>query len=197
MAPKIITTGFETSTVKKEIRSGNIKDLLLPVICCVGFIGSGRFKSSAMGKITATYNRYNNMIHRCYSEKDEHYSYYGGKGVKVSEDWHNFQNFADWYYKECEKLNLDPENNNYQLDKDLNSTGSSAKMYSIDNCKLITRQENVEAAWARNYVIISPSGERICFYNMAKFCRDNELTRPNLNKVLNGDRRHHKGWRKA
>ena len=36
------------------------------------------------------------MLHRCYKETDEHYDYYGGRGIKVCDDWHDFENFQNW-----------------------------------------------------------------------------------------------------
>ena len=36
------------------------------------------------------------MLHRCYKETDEHYDYYGGRGIKVCDDWHNFETFQEW-----------------------------------------------------------------------------------------------------
>ena len=36
------------------------------------------------------------MIHRCYKETDEHYDYYGGRGIKVCDDWHDFETFQKW-----------------------------------------------------------------------------------------------------
>ena len=36
------------------------------------------------------------MLHRCYKETDEHYDYYGGRGIKVCDDWHDFEAFQKW-----------------------------------------------------------------------------------------------------
>lgn len=36
------------------------------------------------------------ILHRCYKETDEHYDYYGGRGIKVCDDWHNFETFQEW-----------------------------------------------------------------------------------------------------
>jgi hypothetical protein len=48
---------------------------------------------------------------------------------------------------------------------------------------------------ARDFSLISPCGEIINAKNLTKFCRDNGLTRSNIQAVLRGDRAHHKGWR--
>ena len=36
------------------------------------------------------------MLHRCYKETDEHYDHYGGRGIKVCDDWHDFETFQKW-----------------------------------------------------------------------------------------------------
>jgi hypothetical protein len=48
---------------------------------------------------------------------------------------------------------------------------------------------------ARHFSLISPFGETVSGKNLTKFCRDNDLTRSNIQAVLRGDRTHHKGWR--
>ena len=37
------------------------------------------------------------MLHRCYKETDEHYDYYGGRGIKVCDDWHDFETFQKYH----------------------------------------------------------------------------------------------------
>ena len=40
------------------------------------------------------------MLRRCESPKHKAYKYYGGKGVKVCPEWHDFWNFAEWAEKQ-------------------------------------------------------------------------------------------------
>lgn len=46
------------------------------------------------------YNVWRNMLSRCYDPKNIRYNCYGGTGVTVHEDWHNFTTF----YKEVQRL---------------------------------------------------------------------------------------------
>lgn len=62
---------------------------------------------------------------------------YGGKGVYVCEHWHNFQNFAEWFYERDNPFNYD-----IQLDKDLFSFGMETSFYSPDTCCLLSSQIN-------------------------------------------------------
>ena len=36
------------------------------------------------------------MHSRCYREKDPSYKYYGGRGIKVCDEWKNIANFENW-----------------------------------------------------------------------------------------------------
>lgn len=45
--------------------------------------------------------------------------------------------------------------------------------------------------------LISPDGERVTVYCVSAFCRDNGLDVRNLWRVINGERRHHRGWMSA
>jgi len=39
------------------------------------------------------YTKWLGMFSRCYNKNGKNYRYYGGRGIKVCERWHNFQNF--------------------------------------------------------------------------------------------------------
>ena len=86
------------------------------------------------------------MNYRCYNEKDPKYKNYGGRGIKVCDEWKNsFRAFADWAL-----------NNGYE-DPPVDATRSwiathgltidrinSDKGYSPKNCRWITFQQNRE-----------------------------------------------------
>ena len=38
-------------------------------------------------------NVHSSMIQRCENPKRQQYSRYGGRGIKVCEEWHNYENF--------------------------------------------------------------------------------------------------------
>lgn len=42
------------------------------------------------------YNRWNNMMARCYNSKRKYYKDYGGRGIKVHPDWHDLTAFCTW-----------------------------------------------------------------------------------------------------
>ena len=42
---------------------------------------------------TPTYNSWRAMVARCTNPNNQHYKYYGGKGLTVCDRWLDFQNF--------------------------------------------------------------------------------------------------------
>ena len=73
---------------------------------------------------------YGNMLRRCYDEKSDNYSRYGGRGITVCEEWRNsFDTFADWAYSNGYSKYL-------SIDRIDNSKG-----YSPKNCRWVTMQE--------------------------------------------------------
>lgn len=101
----------------------------------IGYIGEGQYKSSYNGQKYPPYVCWKNMLQRCYSEKyHERQPTY--KDCEVCEEWHNFQNFAQWY-----------EDNYYEipgekmfLDKDILIKGN--KEYSPETCIFVPRKIN-------------------------------------------------------
>lgn len=44
---------------------------------------------------TSTYASYMNMIQRCYNKNNQIYKYYGGRGIKVCDEWlESYENFV-------------------------------------------------------------------------------------------------------
>jgi len=42
------------------------------------------------------YHTWNNMKQRCYNEKTPNYNDYGGRGIKVCDEWLHIENFIEW-----------------------------------------------------------------------------------------------------
>lgn len=71
------------------------------------------------------------MMQRCYSEKCDHYSRYGGRGIKVCDEWKNQENFIQWARETigCKKVGI-------TLDR-INVNGN----YEPSNCRWATQKE--------------------------------------------------------
>ena len=177
---EFLETGNRRFSQATDIRHGQCKDRMRPSVWGVGFVGYGlhRTRSEAGKKWTA-------MLRRCYDEKWKRNkpSY---DGVTVCGEWHNLQNFAEWYYKnKASDMPCD-------LDKDGVVKGS--KVYSPKTCQLIPHSQNVGYCAMKDFCMRSPDGVVVRVDNAAQFCRENGLDRSNLTKVVNGKSKHVKGW---
>lgn len=75
------------------------------------------------------YNVWRGMINRCELPNHISYSNYGGKGISVSKEWHDFETFI-------KDMGLPPEGR-FDIDRIDNSKG-----YQKGNCRWITRKGN-------------------------------------------------------
>lgn len=113
---------FEDSPIfksqAKEIRIGNIKDRLCPEVSGTGFMGWGDYPAKVGNKNTPAYEVWRGIIRRCYNQDSADYCRYGGNGITVSDDWKNYQNFAEWYYDQYKNYSHS-YNTKFDVDKDL------------------------------------------------------------------------------
>lgn len=126
----------------------------------------GCFQKEQARKLKTTYGLGNtrlsyiwrDMKKRCYNEKSKYYKNYGGRGIKVCDEWLNdFMNFYNWAID-------NGYNDNLTLDR-VNVNGN----YEPINCKWSTKME--QANNRRNNVIV--------FYN------ERYLTLKELSELLN------------
>lgn len=117
---------------------------------------------------TRLYRIYQMMHQRCENAKFSSYNHYGGKGIRVCEEWQTYVGFEQWassagYDDSLTIDRIDPEGD-----------------YCPENCRWITKSENSEriADGKRRYWFFS---ERDAMYaefdNLAKFLR----THPDIN----------------
>lgn len=185
---RFINSGFETSSKPQAIRNGKVTDRLSKTVLGIATIGDGQYKNTINYKTTPEYKCWIGMIYRCYkNDNSDSYRRYGGRGVFVCDEWLNFQNFAKWYNE-----NYPLDGKKYQLDKDVKIDGNLE--YSPDKCMFVSGQFNTEKAIAKTFKMKSHAGEVVEFFNMAKFCRENNLSKVHLNEVYRGKRKSHKGW---
>lgn len=123
------TIKFKNGIIQRRIRYGNIKraqvkNLFAPTIYGVGYIGQGKYKK-VMNGTTFVYDRWMNMLRRCYAKTDITY-----RTCSVDKRWHNFQNFAEWHENKWKSHMIE-----WELDKDLKIKGN--KIYSPETCLFI------------------------------------------------------------
>lgn len=132
-----ILVKLEDNTIIKtqyiHFKNGSVKNYNYKSVCGVGYIGYGIHEVSKKGIHEDKYLVWKCMLERCYSKRvqSEHPTYIG---CSVCEEWHCYQNFANWY-----------ENNYYyvegchnmQVDKDILQPYSNNKIYSPETCILV------------------------------------------------------------
>lgn len=79
------------------------------------------------------------MLRRCYNTKNKNYSQYGGKKVKVCDEWLSFSNFKKWF-DENYRFDLEKQGFRIELDKDL--LGKNSKVYSPETCIFLPHNVN-------------------------------------------------------
>ena len=124
---------FEDSLILKNrhyrnLISGSISHPFHKNVLNIGYKGIGCYDSTDKKH----YQKWMSMLKRCYSknnnEKSKSY-----KTIEVCEEWHNFQNFAQWFEENYIE--------GWELDKDLLSFDS--KIYSPTSCCFLPNEINI------------------------------------------------------
>lgn len=111
---------------KTELEEGYI-----PSVCVYGYKGGGKYLTSIKGKHTKVYKTWKGMLERCYSKNTQEKQLVY-KDCSVHPDWHNFQNFAEWFEENYVE--------SYHLDKDILFKGN--KVYSSETCCFVPKEIN-------------------------------------------------------
>lgn len=133
---KFTKDGNKVHTRWEHFAVGNVRNPYDRTVYGIGYLGEGKYNSGTHGKSTKQYKIWSNMLRRCYNKDYQDKKAPTYKDVTVSEEWHNFQNFAKWhednYYEvECEQMDLD---------KDILVKGN--KIYSPETCIFVPKRIN-------------------------------------------------------
>lgn len=116
----------------------------------------GCFKNTQLGKKATThglskhplYSIFGGIIDRCENENNPRYSDYGGRGIKMCEEWRNdFKCFYDWAMANGWRKGL-------QIDKDIKARkmGIEGLIYSPEMCSVVTHKENGNSTRTNKYL---------------------------------------------
>lgn len=128
-----------------NLRKGEVKNDYQPTSNGVGYFGVGDYKCDLVGGHSKVYAIWNGILRRCYNPQTEKMAGIY-KGCYVAEEWHNFQNFAEWYTEKDTGGRL-------AVDKDLLYLGN--REYSPDKCLLIPQ-------WLNNFTLTSTKSRGTC-----------------------------------
>lgn len=119
--------GKETKTTTAHLRSGHTKS------CgCLGLKHATEAKITHGQSKTPLYRVFLSMHNRCELTTSREYKWYGAKGIKVCEEWKDFQTFANWAYSHGYEKGL-------TIDR-IDPKG----IYCPENCEWVTRSENTK-----------------------------------------------------
>lgn len=113
-----------------DIKRGEIKNPYHKSVYGVGYVGEGIYKTKENYKMTNHYKKWLGVLKRAYGNT----MYY--TGVTACKEWHNFQNFAQWYEKNW-KSYMD---GSWHLDKDILRVKN--KIYSPETCRFVPQEIN-------------------------------------------------------
>ncbi len=131
--------------VKKSTRHDGIKDGKTLSCGCLSAENSSKRNTKHGKSQEPFYASWNAMMNRCYNNSHDSFFYYGHRGIKVSEKWHD----PDEFFKDMG--NPKP---GQQLDR-INSDGN----YEPGNCRWTTCKENLNNR--RNTRFITANGQTL------------------------------------
>jgi hypothetical protein len=109
----------------------NVRRLHTVSCGCVQKIATSRARTTHGMSRDAIYNRWCSMKQRCNDTNSGSYAMYGGRGIKVCDEWNNsFEKFYEWSIESGFRDSL-------EIDRIDNYTG-----YEPSNCRWVTCSEN-------------------------------------------------------
>ena len=131
----------------------------------VGYIGIGEYTniSKSNKEIYHCYSIWRKMFERCYTTNIRTNRQKTYEDCYVCEEWHNFQNFAEWYMNHKYKI----QNEKLCIDKDILVHGN--KVYSPETCLLVPNRIN--SLFAKSYAIRGdlPIGVTYYWYDNSRY----------------------------
>ena len=142
---EVSNSGYTIEVAQSLLKESKFLTPLCRTVYSVGYLGFGRYTvRTSEGKISPAYSVWSNIIRRCYTDYSTNKSTESYAGVKVEDQWHSYQVFAEWYESHSERFfinGITPK-----VDKDLIGTG---KLYSENTCVLLPNNVNCILADSR------------------------------------------------
>lgn len=88
------------------------------------------------------YHKWEGMRDRCNNPNCAKYADYGGRGIKVCEEWNDYASFRDWALANGYEVGL-------EIDRHPNNDGN----YEPGNCRFVTRKKNMNNTRANRHLV--------------------------------------------
>lgn len=155
-------------------KDGNRKNNIADNLEWYGRLHEGERRKGVKGEIYSQepwYGTYRGMMDRCENPNSANYHLYGGRGIKVCDEWHDIEKFEEWV-----------KENNYEPGLSIDRIDVNGN-YEPSNCRWVTMKE--QANNKRNTIKIVSNG-------MTKTISEwSEITGINKRTIW---KRYHKGW---
>lgn len=137
------------------------------------------------------YRIWGDMKTRCNNSNCKKYYLYGGRGIKVCDEWSKYDNFKKDMYISYNEHILKFGEKETTLDRINPDEG-----YKLNNCRWATNKEQrINIRNKQIYEAYNPiTKERYIFNNLAEFCKQNGFTRQRVTDCLAGKQKMHKGF---
>lgn len=137
-----------------EVNADNLKSGAVKSCGCL-IIEKNKMNAIHNKSNTRLYNIWRNMKSRCKNTNNPYYENYGGRGIKVCDEWNNFKVFYEWAMQ-----------NNYNDSLTIDRIDNNAD-YEPKNCRWVTLQEQEYNKRGNIYFYID--GKEKC---LAEICKD-------------------------
>lgn len=189
----VTSGGNKLRKVTVKCECGTIKDVTLNSIRNGNTVSCGCYNQEKAGTNLVTHNYskerlyriWKDMKRRCKNKNRRNYHNYGGRGIKVCDEWDSdYLNFRDWSIKNgySDELSID------RIDNDGN--------YEPNNCRWISQQlQLINTSKQKEFIAISPDGKEYRSKVIKTFAEEHNLHRGQVSDCLNGRQLSHRGWK--
>lgn len=138
----------------KEVKSSNLRNGTSSSCGCLAReLTSERSKTHGMSN-SRLFNIWSGMRTRCNNPNDYHYKWYGERGVRVCDEWNDFETFQNW-----------ANDNGYDEDLSIDRINTNGD-YEPSNCRWVTQYEQMNNT--RKNVKLTYNGDTKCLAEWAR-----------------------------
>lgn len=113
----------------KALSTGNFWNPYHKSYYGVGYIGAGKYRSSINNEMQRSFIVWQGILQRCYGDIPKARSNNSQDTFTVCDEWHNYQNFADWYVSHVFDIS--------DFDVSVSVMKSGNKHYCPEYCELL------------------------------------------------------------